>query len=250
MAKMTLLEIVQNILSSMDSDEVNSINDTIESQQVAEVVKETYYDLFGDIYVPERKGIIKLDGLGDLDRPNYLRIPDAVTQIDWIKYKDSELGRYLKLDYYSPEDFLNRVLNNKSTDDNITVVTDDSGIELYIKNNKQPSFYTIFNDRDLICDSYDSDVDTTLQASKTFAWGYTEPSWTNDDAFIPPLDSQHFPLLLSEAKSVCFVNFKQIANQKEEQRSRRHRVHFQYKKWKDKEQRKDQHTGVNFARNR
>jgi hypothetical protein len=43
--KMTLLEIVQSTLSSMDSDAVNNINDTIESTQVAEVAKEVYYEL-------------------------------------------------------------------------------------------------------------------------------------------------------------------------------------------------------------
>lgn len=250
MPKMTLLEMVQNILSAMDSDEVNSINDTVESQQVAEVIKETYYDLFSDIYVPEHKGIIKLEGLGDLTRPNYLRVPENVSRFEWLKYKDSVTGRYLKLDFYNPEDFLTRILQSTSTSDNVSLVTDASGIEFYIKNNKQPSYYTVFDDRYLVCDSYDSAVDSTLQASKTFAWGYTEPTWTASDAFIPNLDAGNFAMLLSEAKSVCFINLKQVPNQKEEQRSRRHRVHFQYKKWKDASQERDQHTGVNFARNR
>ncbi len=38
MAKMTLLEIVQDIMSDMDSDEVSSINDSVESLQVAQHV--------------------------------------------------------------------------------------------------------------------------------------------------------------------------------------------------------------------
>jgi hypothetical protein len=41
MAKMTLLEIVQDILSDMDSDEVNSINDSVESLQLAQMIKST-----------------------------------------------------------------------------------------------------------------------------------------------------------------------------------------------------------------
>ena len=40
--KYTLLEIVQEILSDMDSDEVNSIDDTVESQQVASIVRSAY----------------------------------------------------------------------------------------------------------------------------------------------------------------------------------------------------------------
>jgi hypothetical protein len=37
--KMTLLEMTQNILSAMNSDEVNSITDTVESLQVAEEIQ-------------------------------------------------------------------------------------------------------------------------------------------------------------------------------------------------------------------
>ncbi len=43
--KYTLLEIVQEILSDMDSDEVNSIDDTTESEQVATIVKSTYLSM-------------------------------------------------------------------------------------------------------------------------------------------------------------------------------------------------------------
>jgi len=42
MAKMTVLEIVQDILNDIDGDEVNSIDDTLESEQVAQIVKSTY----------------------------------------------------------------------------------------------------------------------------------------------------------------------------------------------------------------
>lgn len=42
MAKRTLLDIVQEILNDMDSDEVTSINDTIESLQVANIVRSCY----------------------------------------------------------------------------------------------------------------------------------------------------------------------------------------------------------------
>ena len=41
--KMTLLDITQSILSAMDSDYANSIGDTVEAEQVATIVKETYY---------------------------------------------------------------------------------------------------------------------------------------------------------------------------------------------------------------
>ncbi len=249
MAKMTLLQIVQNILSAMDSDEVNSIHDTVESQQVAEIVKETYYDLFSTITVPERVGVVRLESVSDVTRPNYLRLPSNVLSIDWVKYRDSKDGKYKDLCFLPADEFFERALRNSSGDDK-TLITDESGVSYYIRLNQQPRYYTILNDKYLVADAFNQTYDSTLQSSKTFAWGEVEEAWENEDDFIPNLDVDLFPLFLSEAKSTCFITIKQIANQKEEQRSRRHRVHLQYRKWKDKNQRADEFRGVNYARNR
>ena len=43
--KTTLLQLVQSILSDMDSEEVNGISDTIEAKQIASVIEDTYYNL-------------------------------------------------------------------------------------------------------------------------------------------------------------------------------------------------------------
>jgi hypothetical protein len=247
---MTLLQMVQNILSSMDSDEVNSINDTVESQQVAEILKETYYDLFSDIELPERTGIVKLEGLGDLERPNYLKLGDNVSSILWLKYRNTQNGAFEDLTYLAPFEFMEKVLQNKSNTSDVDFVTDESGVGFYVKNNQSPSYYTIINDKYLITDSYDSAYDTTLQASKTFAWGELITDWENEDDFIPPIDTDLFPLFLSEAKSTCFITLKQTTNAKEEQRSRRHRIHLQYRKFRDKNARQQYWNGVNYARHR
>jgi hypothetical protein len=39
MAKMTVLDMVQDIMSDMNSDNVNDINDTPESLRVAQIIK-------------------------------------------------------------------------------------------------------------------------------------------------------------------------------------------------------------------
>lgn len=250
MAKMTLLEMVQNILSSMDSDEVNSINDTIESQQVAEVIKETYYYLFSTIELPERVGFVRLNGLGDLDKPNYLEIPSNVISLIWLKYLDSSDGKYYDLEFVPQTEFIERIAQYNSSSSDVTTVTDTSGVIYYVKNNQRPRKYTILNDKYIVTDGYNSTYDTTLQASKSFGWGEVEDTWENEDGFIPNIDNDLFPLLLSEAKSTCFITLKQIANQKEEQKSRKGRVHLQYRKWKDKRERGEIFEGVNYAKRR
>ena len=51
--KYTLLEMTQDILSNMSSDEVNSISDTPESLQVATIIKQKYYDIVSRGDLPE-----------------------------------------------------------------------------------------------------------------------------------------------------------------------------------------------------
>ena len=43
MARMTVLEMTQDILSDMNSDEVNTINGSLEATQVAQIIKTTYF---------------------------------------------------------------------------------------------------------------------------------------------------------------------------------------------------------------
>lgn len=238
MPKMTLLSMVQNILSAMDSDEVNSIHDTVESLQVAEVIKETFYEQFNNIEIKEWEGPLKLDSVSDTDRPNYLELPPNVLNIDWIKYRnDQNNGKFQELCYETPECFWKRQLEitpQSFGGTNIQLVTDASGIEYYIQNNKAPNKYTIVQDLFLVCDSYDIGADTTLQSSKTFAWGTVEPDFVLDDEFIPHIDANLFPLLLAESKSTCFINFKQISSSKEEQRARRQRIRMQNDQYRDR----------------
>jgi len=61
--KRTLLQIVQNILSDMDSEDVNTIGDTIESQQIASVVRDVYYNMVSTRMIPEHQELIKLVSL-------------------------------------------------------------------------------------------------------------------------------------------------------------------------------------------
>lgn len=254
MPKMTLLSMVQNILSAMDSDEVNSIHDTVESFQVAHVVKETFEEQFNNIVIPEHRNLLKLESVSDVTKPNYLKMPPNVKSIEWLKYRnDQTYGRFMDVEFLSPQDFWERYLDfsyNNEPAGSMDLITDFSGIEYYVKNNKQPNYYTMVDDLYLIFDSYDSDYDTTLQSSKSFCWGTIEPAFQLEDDYIPFIDSNLFPLLLAEAKSTCFINFKQITSSKEEQRARRQRIRMQNDQYRDKQAQHKRGVEWNYARNR
>jgi hypothetical protein len=226
--KMTLLEMTQDILSDMDSDFVNSITDTPDAMQVASVIRTTYYELFALRVWPHSGTLISLESSADSNKPNYLRLPDKVYNIEWIKYNrrgvDDAQDRFVDVKPISPKEFMDRVMARSTSDDKVTVVTDFSGVGLNILTNKAPEICTTFDDEWVVFDSYDSDVDAILQSSKSQGFVYLEPSFTLEDTFVPEMPAKAFPYLLSEAKSVCFNSLKQLPNAKEEQRSRRQRT--------------------------
>ncbi len=73
MAKQTLLQMTQNILSALDSDPVDSIDETVEAIQVAELVKEAYFDLISQRDWPFLFVLGTLDGVGDVNNPSTLK---------------------------------------------------------------------------------------------------------------------------------------------------------------------------------
>src|SRR6266576_6262503 len=89
MAEQTLLQIVQTILASLDSDEVNSISDTAESRQVAQIVQNKYFDICTRGGLPEHKILLQLSPSTDPTKPVLMFVPSGVSNIDWIKYFDT-----------------------------------------------------------------------------------------------------------------------------------------------------------------
>lgn len=250
MAKLTLLEMCQSILNDMSSDKVNSISDTVESEQVASIIKDTYFNLLNTIdKIPENFQLIKLESIGDITRPNFMRIPDNVLLIEKIRYDvslDPTRKDFKEVCYYTPDQFLDFIYLRNSSSTEITTVLDidTSTVPLLIQNNKRPEYYTIFDDEYIVFDSWDNALESSLQEDKSVVHAQLEPEWSQTDTFVPDLDSNLFPLLLAEAKSLCFVNLKEIANPKVEQVSRGQKVSIQNNKKKTK----DRYCYPNFGR--
>jgi hypothetical protein len=237
MPKQTLLDMTQNILSDMDSDEVNSISDTSESLQVATIIKTTFYDLYANETIPEHLELFQFEGLSDVTQPNYLQYPSTMAEVFWFKYDsrssitDTKIN-YTPISYVQPADFISRTESRDSSATNTTTITDASGIKLLIRTDVNPTFWTSFDDEYLVCDAYDSTIDTTLQKSKTQGYGRLEPVFTMSDTFTPDIDINLFPLLLSTAKAICFSTLKQQQNQAASAISRSHLVKQQNNRYK------------------
>lgn len=224
MAKYTLLEMTQLILSSMDSDEVNSINDTVEAQQVANIVRTSYDDLMARLDLPEKFDLFQLDPSGSGSLPTLMYRPNNVDNILWIRYNreisTDTVTNYTDIKYKSPQNFLDWVNTYRNADSGDRVTYTLNGITFYALNTVGPTYYSCFNDSTIVFDSYDADVDTTLQSTKTLCYGKLNTSFTMDDTFVPALDQDKFSLLLNEAKAMAFAEIKQTQHVRAEKKVR------------------------------
>lgn len=229
--KYTLLELVQRILESMESDEVSDIAETPESLAVANIIKECYFDIIGTLHPSEETGLFKLDASADDTKPCLMYIPSTVSKIDWLKYNTSEdQTEYDMLRFVDVEQFLSyqESLDPADTDtDQMTVTVDGKDYTFKFFNDRHPSMYTILRDYYLIFDSYDSDVEDTLTEERSLGFGQLAPSFTMSNTFTPDLDPRHFQLLLKEAKAQAYVELKQAENPRMERSARRNWVTMQ-----------------------
>lgn len=235
MAKKTLLEIVQDIMSDMDSDNVNSISDTDEATQVAQIVKSTYDAMIANRNWPHTKRLISLQASTDLTLPTHMTITDDIKELISIYYDKHKQGetqlKYQEVKWMEPDDFLYYTNQRNSTSSTVLTVTDTSGIQLLIYNNIAPTYYTSFNDQAIVFDSYDSAIDSTLQTSKTQARAYVIPSFSLSNTVIPDLPLEAFPSLIEEAKSKAQFKLHQMTDSKAEQESKRQSSWLSRKAW-------------------
>lgn len=238
MAKMSLLEIVQDILSDMDADEVNDISDTVESVQVAQIVKTCYFEMLSNRNWPHTRKLVQLDGLANTDKPNYLKLPDTLKELVFFKYecKRNIADKSIIKDivYKEPDSFLRMISQRSSVNPEINTVVDFSGTKLLIVNNLPPTYWTSFDDTYIITDSFDSTMESTLQESNTQCLAYLYPVWERSNSFIPDLPIDAFSALLEESKSTAFATLKQMINQKAEQKAGRQQRWLSRKAWRAK----------------
>lgn len=225
MTKRTLLDMVQEILNDIDSDEIDSVDDTVESEQVVSILKSTYYAMMSNRDWPHLRRSIQISGLGDTTKPTHMKLQDGIKEMCFINYNKVKTGetkkRYDKVEYLQPDHFLHKTNQRNSDDSNVTAITDTGGIEVLIRTDLAPTYYTSFDDEYVVFDSYDNAVDSTMQESKVQAQAYVMPDWTSKDTFIPDLPEYAFTALVEEAKSKAALRLAQKADEKAEQEAGR-----------------------------
>jgi len=205
--KQPLLEIVQDILDVLEFDPVNDLADTVESMQVAKELQTAYFFLMTQRDRPHLCMLGSLDGVGDLNNPTYMRIPSNVSKVKWVRYNNKECF------YKEPEEFqdmLNQRLLNAHPDVNTKGFL----------TKQDPSYWTSYDDTIMVFDAYDSLISNTLVQSKSVAYCVQIPTFELENTHYANMPARMYPGWIADAKSSCFINLKQTANAKEENRSK------------------------------
>lgn len=236
--KMSILEMVQDIANDIDSDEINSIDDTTESQQIAQIIKSTYFSLMHVRNWRGNKQLLGLTASGDNALPTHFYLPDNLSELVLVNYDCVRTGQtqrvYRNMKYLYPDEFLRRQNELNTDNDNVDIIQDPTGVELLIRNDIPPTYWTSFDDKAMVFDAYDKLVDDTLKTSKCQALGYVTPSWSMVDDFVPVLPEEAFSLLLEESKSATSLKLRQVADQKAEQRAQEQDRWLSRKQWRTK----------------
>ena len=235
--KYTNLQMVQIIASSMDSDEVGSVNDTAESLQILNCIRTCYYDMVNQAHLPEDKNLFNLNETSAAT-PVLMSVPDAFASVEWIKYdiqnpNTTDSHNFKEIRPLSLEDFLNDMYDLNSTEPSVSTFSlpiNTSTVPFYFRNDKMPDYYTTIDDTQIVFDSYQSSVEPFLDTAKTIAKGRLIQTYLMTDQFIPPMDEDQFQLLLQMSKSLAWAELKQTPNAYAERSARTQKISQQINK--------------------
>jgi hypothetical protein len=235
MSKKSVIQIVQEIANDIDTDEVNSIGDTTESLQIANIVKSTYDAIMSNRNWPHTARLVNMYSSADSAKPNIMTFADPIKELISVYYNKQKLSdtrlRYEKVKWIEPDDML-RVFYSRNTDDVNTITVNDNSQIYIVKNNTPPTYFTSFDDSTLVFDSYDSEVDDILKSSKTQVRAYVTPQFELRDDYIPDLPEEAFTFLIEEAKSKSAIKIAQKQDPKAEQESKRQNQWLSRKAWR------------------
>lgn len=233
----SVLRIAQLIAASMDSEEINSINDTQESQQIALLLESVYYDCVTDINFPELSVLFQLNASGDSSKPTLMLVPEDITLVKNIRYNIIQDGEtYANWKELEPMPFADFImyqngLRNKDSDvAELDFELDGETFQIMYKTDRDPRFYTSVKNKYIIFDAYDSSIESTLQKTKTLCEGTRFPRFILDDNFVPPFDPTQFSYYINKAKSRAFIELKQTQNPEAAGEARRQKVIMQKRK--------------------
>ena len=187
MATSTLLEIVQDMLTAIEAENVTTVvsgSTTEEALMCVNVANRTFESLITRAKWKHLKTYKPLIAGSNL---NELKPDTSDLYVDGLNIYYGAIDAEQIVHYIDPDEFVRRTIGRTSADSDVTVV---NNIKVY--NDRVPTFYTTFDDETLVFDSMPSGAG--LVASDSTALIYVEPVTRKSvDADVYDLPKQLYP---------------------------------------------------------
>ena len=230
MAKRTILKLVQQLGEAIGSDEIDTLDETIEASDIAAILEQTV-----DEVISRKRWEFLKDRPRQLDaraegstQLNTLVIPSDVTRVTCLKYRNTNntVTEFTRITYMQPCDFLDHVQARNSTDSNITAIANADGVLINVITDAPPTRWTSFDEENITFDAYDTAAgtgnlisDSVIIADIIPVIDYTDPTATLK------LPERMESLIYNEAISTCAVRLRQSVDPKAEKiANRQHRA--------------------------
>jgi hypothetical protein len=230
MAKRTILQLVQQLGESIGSDEIDTLDETIEASEIATILEQTVTEVISR----KRWEFIK-DRVRQLDirdiastQLNTLVIPSDVTRINCLKYRDTnnaDVTTFIKLTYMQPCEFIEFVQARNSADSNITAIANDDGVLINVLTDNAPTRWTSFDEENITFDAYDATLGTGNLIADSVIIADIVPVIDYTDATATlKVPERMETLIYNEAVSTCAIRLRQTVDPKAERVARRQHI--------------------------
>jgi len=229
MAKRTILQLIQQLGEGIGSDEIDSLNETIEASEIATILEQTVTEVISRKrweFIADR--VRQLDArAGGSTQLNTLVIPSDVTRVNCLKYRntDNTVTEFTEILYLQPCEFLELVQGRNSSDDNITAIANADGVLINVITDAPPTRWTSFDEENITFDAYDATVgtgslvvDSVIIADIVPVIDYTDPTATLK------VPERMETLIYNEALSTCAIRLRQTVDPKAERVARRQHI--------------------------
>lgn len=154
MAKRTILKLVQDLGEGINTDEIDSLAETEEVVRIVNILKQSVQEILDrKTWEFMKDKVRQLDDRVDATQLNTLLIPDDVVLIKCLRYKDDN-GKFYDVQYLQACDFIEKLQARTSTQADIDIITNSDGVELLVKNDIVPQYWTSFDEETITFDAY------------------------------------------------------------------------------------------------
>ena len=225
MAKRTILTLVQEIGEGIDTDEIDSLNETEEVVRIVNILEQTLKEVLDRKTWEFMKGKVRqLDARVDATQLNTLLIPADVTRITCLRYKD-DFGKFYDVTYMTACDFIAMMQARTATEADITAIANSDGVELNVRTTVPPQNWTSFDEETITFDSYNVATgsgnliaDSVIIADVMPVTDFTDPT------AVLNIPERMETLVFNEALVTCNYRLRQTADPRADRVARRQNI--------------------------